>query len=187
MLCPGCRFPRVIFHFSKDIMFSIMKKSVLSCMAVAVFVSPVVPAQTFFSLHAGSDGVGVDVSNVSPYYPVMIAPAPRPHVHVPLMPGYVPDYGSARKHYRKAAKEYRKAARHYRKAVAESYPLYAVPYGGIVYGYDDDDMEDFYEDYYKHIKKHMKKQAKRHKKEREHYMKHYKKHHKKHHKHHADD
>ena len=149
-----------------------MKKSIIACMAVAVLGSPMSDAQTFFSLHAGSDGVGV---------------------HVPLMPGYVPDYGrasSARKHYRKAVKEYRKAARHYRKAVAESYPLYAVPYGAMVYGgydYDDDDVEDFYEDYYKHVKKHLKKQAKKRKKEREHYMKHYKKHHKKHHKHHDDD
>ncbi len=170
-----------------------MKKSILACMAVAVLGSPMSDAQTFFSLHAGSDGVGVDVSNVYTYYPVMVAPPPRPHVHVPLMPGYVPDYGrasSARKHYRKAVKEYRKAARHYRKAVAESYPLYAVPYGAMVYGgydYDDDDVEDFYEDYYKHVKKHLKKQAKKRKKEREHYMKHYKKHHKKHHKHHDDD
>lgn len=169
-----------------------MKNSILACMAVAVLGSPMSDAQTFFSLHAGSDGVGVDVSNVSPYYPVIVAHPPRPHVHVPLMPGYVPDYGeasSARKHYRKAVKEYRKAAKHYRKAVAESYPLY-VPYGAIVYGgydYDDDEVEDFYEGYYKHVKKHLKKQAKKRKKEREHYMKHYKKHHKKHHKHHDDD
>ena len=49
-------------------------------MAVAVLGSPMSDAQTFFSLHAGSDGVGVDVSNVSTYYPVMVAPPPRPHV-----------------------------------------------------------------------------------------------------------
>lgn len=70
-----------------------MKKSIIACMAVAVLGSPMSDAQTFFSLHAGSDGVGVDVSNVSTYYPVMVAPPPRPHVHVPLMPGYVPTMG----------------------------------------------------------------------------------------------
>lgn len=166
-------------------MFTTMKLSLLAGMAVVVVVAPAIEAQTFFSLHAGTDGVGVDVSNVSPYFPVMVAPPPpRPHVHVPLMPGYMPDYHHSSKHYRKAVKEYRKAARHYRKAVAESYPFYAIPYGTVCYEFDEDDVEDFYEDYYKHAKKHMKKHAKKHHKEKMHHMKHSKKHHKKHHKRH---
>lgn len=165
-------------------MFTTMKLSLLAGMAVVVVGAPALRAQTYFSLHAGTDGVGVDVSNVSPYFPVMVAPPPpRPHVHVPLMPGYVPDYRvvGPSKHYRKAVKEYRKAARHYRKAVAESYPVYAVPYGAVYYGYDEDDVEDYYEDYYKHVRKQIKKQAKKHRKEMKHQMKHSKKHHGKHH------
>lgn len=159
-----------------------MKRLFLAGLVATFLGSPVLSAQTYFSLHAGTDGVGVDVSNVSPYFPVVVAPVVSPvrHVHVPLMPGYVPDYEyrAARKHYRKAAKEYRKAARHYRRAVAEGAPFFAVPQA-VYYEYDDDDMEDFYEDYYKHAKK----QAKKYKK----YMKHAKKHHKHHHKHHHHD
>ncbi len=157
-----------------------MKKSFLAGLAATFLGTSVLSAQTYFSLHAGSDGVGVDVSNVSPYFPVVVAPASVvPHVHVPLMPGYLPDYEymAARKHYRKAAKEYRKATRHYQRAASWNGPFVAVPQV-VYYGYDDDDIEDFYEDYYKHVKKH----AKKHKK----HVKQMKKHWKHHHKHHHD-
>lgn len=153
-----------------------MRLSLITCLAIAAISAPTLSAQTYFSLHAGTDGIGVDVSNVSPYFPVVVVPpAPRPHVHVPLMPGYVPDYDYGRS-YRKAVRKHRDV-RHHRSGVVPV--VYAVPYGGFFY--DDDDVEDFYEDYYKHARKHMKKYSKRQKKEWEHRMKHHKKHHKHHH------
>lgn len=156
-----------------------MKLPFLAGIVAALACSPALSAQTFFSLHAGSDGVGVDVTNASPYFPVLVAPAPPVHhVHVPLMPGYYPE--PSHKRYKKAAKEYRKAAKHYRKAMQYQYQgVYGIP-AGLVY-YDDDDIEDYYEDYYKHARKAAKKYRKYHKKHK------HDKHKKHHHKHHHDD
>lgn len=134
-------------------------------------------SQAFFNFHAGTDGVGVDISN-NPFMPaVIVAPRPVRAVHVPLMPGYYPDYGY--RSSRKAAKEYRKAAKHYRKAVQAARDAYFFDGGGWYYDDDDDDWEDYYEDYYKHRKKAIKKAMK--------HMKHHGKHHGRHHHHHDDD
>lgn len=151
-----------------------MKLSFLAGMMAAVVCSPALSAQTFFSFHAGSDGVGVDVSNVNPYFPVVVAPShPVSAVHIPLMPGFYPEPPG--KSYRKAAKEYRKAAKHYRKAMEHGRGIYAIPVGMIYI--DDDDMEDYYEDYYKHLRKNAKKHHKSFKRQHKKY----------HHKHHHHD
>lgn len=152
-----------------------IKLTVSAGLLLAICCTPVTSAQTFFSLHAGSDGVGVDVTNVNPYFPVIVAPAlPVRAVHVPLMPGFHPE--PLNKRSLKAAKEYRKAAKHYRKAL--EYGMYAIP-AGLVY-YDDDDIEDYYEDYCKHIRKVAKMHHKYHKKQGKH-DKHHHKHHPRHH------
>ena len=160
-----------------------MKLPFLAGLLVAIGCPPALSAQTFFSLHAGSDGVGVNVTNVNPYFPVIMAPAPPVRaVHVPLMPGFYPE--PVNKRYKKAAKEYRKAAKHYRKAMEYGYGAYALPVR--LMAYDDDDIEDYYEDYYKHLQKAAKKHHKYHKKHDKH-NKHKAHHHKHHHKHHHDD
>lgn len=162
-----------------------MKISFLAGMLVAIGCSPALSAQTFFTVHAGSDGVGVDVSNVNSYFPVMVAPSPPVHaVHVPLMPGYYPE--PVGKRYKKAAKEYRKAAKHYRKAVEYGRGMHTLP-AGFFY-YDADDYDDYYEDYYKRVKKAAKKYHKyyeRHDKHKHKHKHHRYEHHQKH-RHHDD-
>lgn len=144
------------------------------------------PAQTFFSVNAGTDGFNVSLTNALPFFTpaVVVAPPPPPrHVCVPLLPGLEYEYPMVSpKHYKKAVKRYRKAMRHAPAAGVVSLPggiTVAIPVGGGGYYYDDydDDYEDWLEDQYKH----HKKISKRYKKAYKHY-----KHHHKHH-HHDDD
>lgn len=149
-----------------------MKLSFLTGLAVVLLTTPAVSAQ-LFSLHLGSDGVGLDVTNASPYFPVIVSPPVhhRERVHIPLRRGFVPE------------PVHHAAPRH------QSYPRYrgtegwtiAVPASIIVYDGDD------WEDYRKESRKEMKKRAKKYRKEQK---KRYKEFHKKarqHHKHHHDD
>lgn len=163
-----------------------MKISFLAGMLVAIGCSPALSAQTFFTVHAGSDGVGVDVSNVNSYFPVMVAPSPPVHaVHVPLMPGYYPE--PVGKRYKKAAKEYRKAAKHYRKAVEYGRGMHTLPAGFFYYDADDyDDYDDYYEDYYKRVKKAAKKHHKYYERHDKHKHKHHRYEHHQKHRHHDD-
>lgn len=162
-------------------------KIFMTALAAAAIGAHALSAQTFFSLHAGTDGVGVDVTNISPYFPMAVAPPPPPvrHVHVPLMPGYAPDPGY--RHYRKAAKEYRKASKHYRKALYEMGAAYALP--GIIYGGYDDFDDDDYEEYYRprrvyHERHYGHHYGKHYNKHQKHHKKHHDRHHGKHHGHH---
>ncbi|MCI8997483.1 MAG: hypothetical protein HFJ95_00625 [Muribaculaceae bacterium] len=140
------------------------------------------PAQTFFSVNAGTDGFNVNLTNALPFFSpaVVVAPPPPPrHVAIPLRPGLVYEYPTVSpKHYKKAVKRYRKAVRNSRAAGVVALPggiTVAIPVGGgHYYDYDDDDYEDWLKDQYKHHKKMSKK-----------YKKAYKHH--KHHKHHHDD